>query len=277
MPSFRGPTLRESDMWGMTPLDQMLCRILFKRSRYEGTLTPPYRSSDRRFLIPAIPAASTGAAFRSMSIAALMIVNWMRLPSRVELLTREEARDRGFRASTAREGRAPAAIRRRTLRTRLKWHLSCHPRASPAAHRHGGPCRPWTWRAAESSGVSRWATDATAGHGALRSPSAGDDGSPQQRRFVDHSRRTGLHRCQRRQHGPRIRQRLWKVAVAGKPSRRRHGHPDDISVVRWAAVRRHRSRRAAGTQDSSQYQDSCICLATIAREASTSVSGYHGI
>jgi hypothetical protein len=36
MPSFRGATLREADMWGMTPIDQMMCRILFKQSRYEG-------------------------------------------------------------------------------------------------------------------------------------------------------------------------------------------------------------------------------------------------
>jgi glucose dehydrogenase len=28
-------------MWGLTPIDQLICRILFKQSRYEGTLTPP--------------------------------------------------------------------------------------------------------------------------------------------------------------------------------------------------------------------------------------------
>ena len=97
MPSFRGPTLRESDMWGLTPLDQLLCRILFKRSRYEGTLTPV--SLERPTIID--PGYSGGINWGSVSVdvdRALMIVNWMRLPSRVELLSREEARDRGFRA-----------------------------------------------------------------------------------------------------------------------------------------------------------------------------------
>lgn len=33
--------LRERDMWGGTPLDQMMCRILFRKLRYEGDFTPP--------------------------------------------------------------------------------------------------------------------------------------------------------------------------------------------------------------------------------------------
>src|SRR3546814_9542347 len=41
MPSLAGETLREADMWGVTPLDQLWCRITFKRARYAGTLTPP--------------------------------------------------------------------------------------------------------------------------------------------------------------------------------------------------------------------------------------------
>ncbi|MEO6301063.1 MAG: membrane-bound PQQ-dependent dehydrogenase, glucose/quinate/shikimate family [Paracoccaceae bacterium] len=39
--SFNPPTLRESDMWGATPLDQLLCRIAFRSLRYEGRYTPP--------------------------------------------------------------------------------------------------------------------------------------------------------------------------------------------------------------------------------------------
>ncbi|WP_324731744.1 membrane-bound PQQ-dependent dehydrogenase, glucose/quinate/shikimate family [Pseudomonas paeninsulae] len=33
--------LRERDMWGGTPLDQMMCRIQFRQLRYEGDFTPP--------------------------------------------------------------------------------------------------------------------------------------------------------------------------------------------------------------------------------------------
>ncbi|MFX9038753.1 membrane-bound PQQ-dependent dehydrogenase, glucose/quinate/shikimate family, partial [Acinetobacter baumannii] len=33
--------VRESEMWGATMIDQMVCRILFKRLRYDGIFTPP--------------------------------------------------------------------------------------------------------------------------------------------------------------------------------------------------------------------------------------------
>jgi quinoprotein glucose dehydrogenase len=33
--------LTERDMWGLSPIDQMMCRIQFRRARYEGRYTPP--------------------------------------------------------------------------------------------------------------------------------------------------------------------------------------------------------------------------------------------
>ena len=39
--SFKPAPLHEADMWGTTPLDQLACRIMFKRLRYEGMFTPP--------------------------------------------------------------------------------------------------------------------------------------------------------------------------------------------------------------------------------------------
>ncbi|MEX2474254.1 PQQ-binding-like beta-propeller repeat protein, partial [Marinobacter sp.] len=39
--SFRPPTLKGSDMWGASPIDQMICRIKFQSLRYEGQYTPP--------------------------------------------------------------------------------------------------------------------------------------------------------------------------------------------------------------------------------------------
>jgi glucose dehydrogenase len=36
MPAFTGADLTEADMWGITPIDQMLCRIEFQKLRYEG-------------------------------------------------------------------------------------------------------------------------------------------------------------------------------------------------------------------------------------------------
>jgi quinoprotein glucose dehydrogenase len=39
--SLAPPVLTEGDMWGATLIDQMVCRIMFRRLRYEGRFTPP--------------------------------------------------------------------------------------------------------------------------------------------------------------------------------------------------------------------------------------------
>jgi membrane-bound PQQ-dependent dehydrogenase (glucose/quinate/shikimate family) len=42
LPNFRKDRV-ERDMWGLTPLDQLYCRVEFKKLRYEGHFTPPMR------------------------------------------------------------------------------------------------------------------------------------------------------------------------------------------------------------------------------------------
>ncbi|WP_082582966.1 membrane-bound PQQ-dependent dehydrogenase, glucose/quinate/shikimate family [Frateuria sp. Soil773] len=39
--SFEPAALRERDMWGTNPFDQLACRIMFRRLRYDGPFTPP--------------------------------------------------------------------------------------------------------------------------------------------------------------------------------------------------------------------------------------------
>jgi quinate dehydrogenase (quinone) len=41
IPQIGAERLREADMWGITPFDQLACRIGFRRLRYEGLFTPP--------------------------------------------------------------------------------------------------------------------------------------------------------------------------------------------------------------------------------------------
>jgi membrane-bound PQQ-dependent dehydrogenase (glucose/quinate/shikimate family) len=48
MPALTGPDLTEKDMWGITPLDQLWCRIQFRRARYDGIFTPP--TADRPWI-----------------------------------------------------------------------------------------------------------------------------------------------------------------------------------------------------------------------------------
>jgi quinoprotein glucose dehydrogenase len=40
LPDLGGPRLTEKAMWGITPLDQLWCRIKFREARYEGSMTP---------------------------------------------------------------------------------------------------------------------------------------------------------------------------------------------------------------------------------------------
>jgi quinoprotein glucose dehydrogenase len=42
--------VRESDMWGSTPFDQLACRVIFRGLRYEGIFTPP--SEQGSFVYP---------------------------------------------------------------------------------------------------------------------------------------------------------------------------------------------------------------------------------
>lgn len=41
MPTIGAGPLKESDMWGATPFDQLMCRIKFKSMRYDGLFTAP--------------------------------------------------------------------------------------------------------------------------------------------------------------------------------------------------------------------------------------------
>ncbi|WP_438383899.1 membrane-bound PQQ-dependent dehydrogenase, glucose/quinate/shikimate family [Asaia sp. BMEF1] len=90
MPSFRGATLRERDMWGLTPIDQMFCRIRFRQARYEGPLTPI--GLDRPTIVH--PGYGGGVNWGSVSLdpeRGIMVVPWMNLPTRSQLIPREQA------------------------------------------------------------------------------------------------------------------------------------------------------------------------------------------
>jgi quinoprotein glucose dehydrogenase len=73
LPSFRGVNITEADMWGVTPLDQLWCRIRFRRARYAGPLTPPGLTPNIAF-----PGMLGGSDWGGVSIDAdrkIMIAN----------------------------------------------------------------------------------------------------------------------------------------------------------------------------------------------------------
>lgn len=90
------PTLTEADMWGMTPLDQLWCRIQFMSSHYEGIYTPP--TSDTHWI--QYPGYNGGNDWGSIAIDAergLIIANYNDMPNHNRLVPREEADAAGLK------------------------------------------------------------------------------------------------------------------------------------------------------------------------------------
>ncbi|MBV6288858.1 glucose/quinate/shikimate family membrane-bound PQQ-dependent dehydrogenase [Pseudomonas aegrilactucae] len=88
MPSIGNQTLKESDMWGATPFDQLLCRISFKGMRHEGVYTPPGLDPSLQF-----PGSLGGMNWGSVSVdptSHYMFVNDMRLGLANYMIPREK-------------------------------------------------------------------------------------------------------------------------------------------------------------------------------------------
>jgi quinoprotein glucose dehydrogenase len=97
MPSLVGEQLTERDMWGISVLDQLWCRIQFHRVRYEGTYTPP--AVDRPTVF--FPGFNGGVDWGGAAVDPernLLIINNNHLPNTVQLLTQEEVQEQGIRS-----------------------------------------------------------------------------------------------------------------------------------------------------------------------------------
>ena len=109
MPDFAGGLLTERQMWGLTPFDQLYCRIEFRRLRYDGRYTPPSLKGSIQY-----PGFAGGVNWGSVSIDrdhGIMIVNSNRLPTKSRRITPAEARERGMRPAGAGVKTSPEAVR----------------------------------------------------------------------------------------------------------------------------------------------------------------------
>jgi membrane-bound PQQ-dependent dehydrogenase (glucose/quinate/shikimate family) len=89
MPEFRGPDWTEADMWGLTPLDQLWCRIEFRKLRYEGHFTPPSTQGTLQ-----VPGNAGGFNWGSVAVDEenmLMVVNPLHMGNRLQLIPRDQA------------------------------------------------------------------------------------------------------------------------------------------------------------------------------------------
>lgn len=87
--SLAGPALSEARMWGITPFDQLWCRIRFRQARYEGMFTPPG-------LTPSItyPGYLGGTNWGGLAVdlrTGRLLVNMTHVPNYTQLIPRKVA------------------------------------------------------------------------------------------------------------------------------------------------------------------------------------------
>jgi quinoprotein glucose dehydrogenase len=97
LPSFDATVLTERHMWGLTPIDQLWCRIKFKEARYEGPFTPPGVKASITY-----PSYLGGINWGGVSIdpdRRLLVVNWSRMANYTSTVGRKEADKMGVTIS----------------------------------------------------------------------------------------------------------------------------------------------------------------------------------
>jgi len=93
MPDLTPPTLREADLWGVTPIDQMICRIQFREMKYSGLFTPPARQGNIGY-----PAFDGVVDWYGASIdpgRKILIANSSYIPFTYRLVAHDEAVRKG--------------------------------------------------------------------------------------------------------------------------------------------------------------------------------------
>jgi quinoprotein glucose dehydrogenase len=91
----RMPDLRERNMWGMSLIDQMICRIQFRQATYRGIYTPP--TTETRWI--QYPSYNGGSDWGGIAVdprRGVIIANYSDLPNYNRLVPRDEATRRGW-------------------------------------------------------------------------------------------------------------------------------------------------------------------------------------
>jgi len=93
--TLRKPDLTERDMWGTTPIDQLVCRIQFRKASYEGFYTPP--TADRHSI--EYPGYNGGSDWGSVSVdprRGVIVANYNDMPNYNLLVPRATADKLGW-------------------------------------------------------------------------------------------------------------------------------------------------------------------------------------
>jgi len=84
MPQIGAQQLTESDMWGATPYDQLLCRIDFKKMRYDGLYTAP--GTDLSLSFPGSLGGMNWGSISTDPVHGFIFVNDMRLGLWIQMI-----------------------------------------------------------------------------------------------------------------------------------------------------------------------------------------------
>ncbi|MGN8001078.1 membrane-bound PQQ-dependent dehydrogenase, glucose/quinate/shikimate family [Sphingomonas sp. 22176] len=93
--TLRKRDLTERDMWGMSPIDQMVCRIQFRQASYKGFFTPP--EADRHSI--EYPGYNGGTDWGGIAVdpqRGVIVANYNDMPNYNRLVPRAEANKRGW-------------------------------------------------------------------------------------------------------------------------------------------------------------------------------------
>ncbi len=93
--TLRKPDLTERDMWGMTPIDQLVCRIQFRKASYKGIYTPP--EADRHSI--EYPGYNGGSDWGSVAVdpqRGVIVANYNDMPNYNLLVPRAKANKLGW-------------------------------------------------------------------------------------------------------------------------------------------------------------------------------------
>jgi quinoprotein glucose dehydrogenase len=94
--SLRLDDLVEQDMWGLTPFDQLACRIQFRAARYLGIYTPP-ESSQHSIQFPAYNGGADWGGVAVDPRRGIVVANYNTMANYNRLVPRAEADAKGWK------------------------------------------------------------------------------------------------------------------------------------------------------------------------------------
>ena len=85
-------------MWGMSPIDQMVCRIQFRRADYRGEFTPP-RADKHTIEYPGYNGGSDWGSLSIDPVRGVAIANYNDTPNYLKLVPRAQCQQERHQAS----------------------------------------------------------------------------------------------------------------------------------------------------------------------------------